>query len=287
MKHPFDTAGKVRRHLRKLRALRPLRSIVSRDEIATPPMKLVPRYEAALQGQLLVLRDALARDLEASIFELDERADADDPFIEHLKKVRRKWLTEIEASNDNGPEAARVAYGVAKESAKQFKKKYGIVVRDDPKLAKAIDEFRTKNVRLIRSIKTQYLDEVSELIENAHAGTIRVESLREEIAQRFSVSQSRASLIARDQILKLNANLTQFRQRDAGIEEYVWITSNDERVRGNPAGKYPNATDNHFILNGRTFSWDDPPVVDSRTGRKCHPGEDYQCRCIAKPVLPF
>ncbi|MDR1706162.1 MAG: hypothetical protein LBS19_15970 [Clostridiales bacterium] len=38
-------------------------------------------------------------------------------------------------------------------------------------------------------------------------------------------------------------------------------------------------------LNGKKFSWSDPPVVDGRSGRRCHPGQDYQCRCAALPVF--
>ena len=37
-------------------------------------------------------------------------------------------------------------------------------------------------------------------------------------------------------------------------------------------------------LNGKKFRWDDPPVVDIRTGERGHPGMDKHCRCYAEPV---
>ncbi len=40
----------------------------------------------------------------------------------------------------------------------------------------------------------------------------------------------------------------------------------------------------HLALNGRKFRWDDPPVVNPRTGEKGHPGMDGHCRCWAEPV---
>ena len=43
----------------------------------------------------------------------------------------------------------------------------------------------------------------------------------------------------------------------------------------------------HKRLNGKIFSWNDPPVIDTRTGRRGHPGDDYQCRCVAIPVFDF
>jgi SPP1 gp7 family putative phage head morphogenesis protein len=114
---------------------------------------------------------------------------------------------------------------------------------------------------------------------------VRVEEIRNRIQARMNVVRSRAELIARDQTLKLYGQIQEERQTQAGIEEYVWSTSLDERVRGNPSGIYPKSHGNHWKLEGKTFRWDDPPVVDPTTGRKEHPGGDFQCRCAAIPVL--
>ena len=104
---------------------------------------------------------------------------------------------------------------------------------------------------------------------------IRVEEVRQRIEARLGVVRSRAELIARDQTLKLYGQIQQQRQEQAGIKEYTWSTSEDERVRPD-----------HEELDGRTFRWDDPPIVDKRSGRRAHPGGDFQCRCAAIPVLP-
>ena len=58
------------------------------------------------------------------------------------------------------------------------------------------------------------------------------------------------------------------------MEEYAWSESGDGRVR-----------DSHKHLNKKRFRWSDPPIVDAKTGRRCHPGQDYQCRCVALPVF--
>ena len=94
------------------------------------------------------------------------------------------------------------------------------------------------------------------------------------IQRTYSVDRRHAQLLARDQIAKLNGDITQQQQQDAGVVEYVWSTSGDSRVRPS-----------HAALNHKRFRWDDPPVVDEKTGRRCHPGKDYQCRCCALPVF--
>jgi SPP1 gp7 family putative phage head morphogenesis protein len=95
-----------------------------------------------------------------------------------------------------------------------------------------------------------------------------------EISARFGVSQRRAAFIARDQVAKLNGDLTRLRQTDLGIDNYIWRTSLDERVRPG-----------HAQLEGMRQSWDKPPIVDPKTGRRAHPGGDFNCRCTAEPDI--
>jgi SPP1 gp7 family putative phage head morphogenesis protein len=90
--------------------------------------------------------------------------------------------------------------------------------------------------------------------------------------------RARAKLIARDQVAKLNADLTERRQTAAGVTEYIWRTSLDERVRGNPTGLYPKAEPSHWDREGKTFQWSKPPSDG-------HPGQPINCRCTAEPVL--
>ena len=59
---------------------------------------------------------------------------------------------------------------------------------------------------------------------------------------------------------------------EGGFQYYVWTTRKDDRVRPD-----------HARLEGRICNWNDPPVVDLRSGRRRHPGEDYNCRCTAAP----
>lgn len=105
------------------------------------------------------------------------------------------------------------------------------------------------------------------------AGT-RAEKLKDVLFSEFGVTESRVKFIARQETSLFVSKFRQTRYEDAGIDQYRWSTSNDERVR-----------DDHKDLNNRVFSWDNPPIVDKRTGRKANPGEDFGCRCVALPVF--
>lgn len=144
----------------------------------------------------------------------------------------------------------------------------------DPSIVRA---WRKANADLIVSLCQDQIDDLRKTIIEPNTA-LRVEELAKLIQDRFGVKDSRAELIARDQTLKLNGQLTEANMRTAGVSRYIWTTSKDERVRGNPDGKYPDADPSHYAQDGQIYSWDDPP----ETG---HPGQDFQCRCTPYPLI--
>lgn len=139
---------------------------------------------------------------------------------------------------------------------------------------KEIEKWISDNVDLITSIPKETLGDMKKLVYQGYLDGKSATALSKEIQHKYSVSREKARLIARDQMGKLSCDITKAQQLDAGIREYQWRTCGDSRVR-----------ESHKKLDKRIFSWDAPPVVDEKTGRRCHPGQDYQCRCRAVAVL--
>jgi len=123
------------------------------------------------------------------------------------------------------------------------------------------------NVELITSFAPEYHQKIIDAVYKNWSEGMGQESLFDTVKNMGDVAESRAQLIARDQTSKMNSAFTQARQQSVGITKYVWQTSGDERVR-----------EEHAALDGETFSWDSPPDVGN-------PGDDYQCRCVALPVI--
>lgn len=159
----------------------------------------------------------------------------------------------------------------------------GVYVQDillvEPYLKAETSAFIRQNISLIKTIPEQYLSEVKEIVyRGALQGTNHFD-LQKEIQTRLNVSKNRAKVIARDQVGKLNGQLTQLRQQSLGIKEYRWRTAKDERVRGNPSGLYKRAAPSHWHREGKTYKWSKPPVDG-------HPGQAILCRCVEEPVFP-
>ena len=138
----------------------------------------------------------------------------------------------------------------------------------------ALTSWAKTGTDLIVSVGQELVAGLDEHIQQAaRAGTLTAD-LRQVVMDRLGVSERHAQFIARDQIAKLNGQITEATHKAAGITHYRWRSSRDQRTRPD-----------HRALDGTTQAWADPPVVDERTGRREHPGGDYQCRCVAIPIV--
>lgn len=102
----------------------------------------------------------------------------------------------------------------------------------------------------------------------------RASSLEDMIAKQKNISKKKAKFLARQETKLLVSEYRKNRFKEMGVTRYIWSTVLDGRERKL-----------HRELNGQIFSWDNPPIIDERTGERGNPGEAYNCRCIAKPVI--
>lgn len=136
----------------------------------------------------------------------------------------------------------------------------------------ALTRWTSENVNLIKTIPMDTLGDMKMIVQADFISGKSITEVMKDLQNAYHLTRSKARFLARDQIAKLNSQVTKMQHEAAGVSEYVWSDSGDGRVR-----------DRHRELNGKTFKWSDPPVVDKKTGRRAHPGQDYQCRCIALP----
>lgn len=141
----------------------------------------------------------------------------------------------------------------------------------------------SENLRLyIQKFADEQILSLREAVEeNANEG-YRFDKLIPKIKQRYGASVRKAKFLARNETSIFMSKYHEQRYAEAGVTQYIWSTSHDSRVR--PAVG-THGTDNHRVLDGRTFYFSKPPTVDPATGRKANPGQDYNCRCVAIPIL--
>jgi len=225
-------------------------------------------------------------------FGIPERLDAFDDSIDQLGSTLKLTITGIPFVKKAVADAAgeRTNAWNDRQYRKTVRNVFGVdIFPSEPFLVPTLNSFSKENVSLITKMEADYLAEISEVTQRG----FRQGATSKQIAQQIvgdgklfkelqlgapgvpvkgrdivTKTKNRAKLIARDQVSKLNGQLTGLRQKNIGIEKYPWRTSQDERVRPS-----------HIANNGKVFSWDSPPPA---TG---HPGEDVQCRCHAEPIF--
>lgn len=110
------------------------------------------------------------------------------------------------------------------------------------------------------------------------------ETLKELIEREWKVSANKANFLARQETSLFVSKFRREQSIRAGVNRYKWSTSLDERVRPEDGSIYTQGP-NHKRLHGKIFEYGNPPIVDTKKGRKAEPGEDFNCRCVAIPVL--
>jgi SPP1 gp7 family putative phage head morphogenesis protein len=157
---------------------------------------------------------------------------------------------------------------------KTVTKKIGVKVDITEAQKKAITEGFSNNLKLfIKDFADEQILLLREDVEKAVFAGIRAESLQKVIRDRFEVSESKAKFLAKQEINLLTSKYKQAKYKDAGIKKYKWSISN---VRTRP---------DHKALDGKIFSYDDPPITNRATGAKNNPSEDYGCNCVAIPII--
>ncbi len=130
---------------------------------------------------------------------------------------------------------------------------------------KLLEIFVTDHSRLIKSVQREQLDKINLGLKRGIREGRLLESMSKDIQQATGLSKRRARLIARDGALSFSGDLTRYHQKSAGIKQYRWQTSRDERVRKS-----------HRERNGKVYDWDGPGP---------YPRNEVCCRCDAIPVL--
>lgn len=150
--------------------------------------------------------------------------------------------------------------------------------------AKRIAEDWQSNMEIwIKDFSVKEIENLRGDIRKSFFAGNRYESAIETIQKSYGVTARKAKFLARQETALLMTTFKEERYQDAGINEYKW-----RAVAGTPL--HP-VRPMHKELSDRSkkgeiFRFDNPPV-DDPNGSRHNPGQNYNCRCVAVPVVRF
>ena len=273
-----------------------------------PVQKVERFYRVQLESIVRAIRKEIEQDVvpavkgEKESYLQDAAYTADgwaDRIIAAIRRVARRY-TEGEMGAAYERLAKRTVSMAEAESTDAFLKSVNEAagvdmsrMMDQEGINEYVEAAQYQNAQLIKSVSQDYLSRV----ESAVIGGIRdgdaPTTITSRIREATGVSRRQAQKIARDQTAKLTSEITERRQRSAGIRYYKSITAGDERVTGKPGGKYPNAKISCWGIANQdvgygpgVYRWDVGAEWGGQKG--LHAGRHHiNCRCSAKPVFSW
>lgn len=254
-----------------------------------PPIKVTKSTEVEYRNALLAYLNKMKKFVETKIYPLLEKNEEEyvrDSLNSDLKKrlnefeklfvkndvfafgVSTKFMNKIKSDND-------------RRFAETSKDKIGVDIfnKNSRRLQQIVQSKINENVNLIKTQSQKYFGDISNAVYEGISNGTRASSIQKAITEKTGQMNRHLKFIAIDQTYKANAAITEEKQRDIGVEEYIWRTTGTIKVRGNPNGLYPNAKPSHWAREGKKFRWNKPPEGG-------HPGQDYHCMCYAEAIIP-
>lgn len=185
-----------------------------------------------------------------------------DRFEEAAPKIAEAYLRDMFKASDSAFRAA------LKDAGWTVEFKMTPAVRD------AFNASLNENISLIKSIPQKYLQQVEGVVMRSYSAGRDLETMVKDLRTLYPAVYDRAELIARDQSNKANAVVNRTRQMELGITEAIWMHSH--------AGKNPRP--DHVAANGKRYRIAEGCNI---SGQFIQPGEEINCRCTSRPVLPI
>ena len=239
--------------------------------------------EAAYRKKLFALVDELQKNTNktlGSIYKSNKKTLTREKNI--IKAVSEEAFTKINLGEFN-KNAEELAEWFVKRADSNTKIRLGkniasvtgstVKFKTTPEIELTLDSLLAENTSLIKSIPSQYINDVTVLVSQSVRAGRSLGDLTKELQERYDITKNRARTIARDQNNKATESINRERNKSLGITEGEWMHRS--------GSKQPRSS--HQKAHGKRFKLDKGLLID---GEYIFPGQKINCNCSFRPVIP-
>lgn len=220
-----------------------------------------------------------------SFFEQSSGVSLDAGFldrVEHIsKQLAKKWSKEFTIFGSKF--AKKLTKAVDHQTDIDVKKLF------EPMTIKLKRSKETKQIMKAKAIEASNLivtiqDDYTKQVNNAVFRLMAVpkqtlEKFQSEfflmLKSNFRRHRNKAINVAMDQTRKCYQWTSATKMMDAGVKKFIW--------RHTAGSVEPRKL--HMKYNGKIFDYDNPPIIDERTGERGLPATAINCKCYAEPFI--
>lgn len=228
------------------------------------------------------MSEQINRSIEAAYKRAQPQIAQDESSLARLKRevaeMTRRWQ---DAFDDKAKPIAdrfvKQTYGHTVSTAQKRMRAAGLMIKFKPsqRTRQIMSAAIAENTKLIKSIASEYLDDVNSVVNRGIMGGYDHARIIKELKHRYGVTQRRAAFISRQEASNATADLNKARDLDSGIEEGIWVHVDGQL--------HPRTSHLQAGRERRRFSLSEGLELD---GKRTWPGKEFNCSCYYIPIIP-
>lgn len=141
-------------------------------------------------------------------------------------------------------------------------------------LKSTINAYLSETTSWVKKLRDDSLEQYSTNVLRAMSLGQGIDDIMKQFDGMVETRKGHARMVARTQVSTFNSLMNKTRAQNLGIEEAVWLSGGDARVR-----------ESHRERDGKRFRLD-KGLYSSKDKKWLLPGTDYQCRCTYRMIIP-
>jgi len=209
--------------------------------------------------------------LASSKLETQQKLQALDIYLREVQANMHDYIDNMVFDN----EVVTILDDAGNEVKKNAKSIHAITPELTLSQKRMIAETYTKNIQhfCIKDFADDLIPEMRKKVQQLTFEGARWDKVQEMLERDYGVAAKKAKFLARNETCIMLAEYKKATYTEMGFDSFIWHTIIDGRER-----------ELHKKLNGTVWRYDNPPIIDERTGERGLPGETYNCRCEQTPI---